>query len=142
MFTIGGTSGIILGVTIIDYGLHDTSYIILHFHIVLSLGTLLIIFIFISNYLTYILLFLFIYNINILLIIIHIITTDSKQGGYIYYIMIMTYPVICIYYYLLSITTYYILNIRTYCILLTIGIIINIRNCNYYVLSIIIIISI
>ena len=40
MFTLGGSSGLILGNNIIDISLHDTYYMITHFHIILSLGTL------------------------------------------------------------------------------------------------------
>jgi len=45
MFIIGGTSGILIAITIIDISLHDTYYIINHFHFVLSLGAITSIFI-------------------------------------------------------------------------------------------------
>ena len=38
MFTIGGSSGIILGNAGIDLGLHDTYCVAGHFHVALSLG--------------------------------------------------------------------------------------------------------
>jgi cytochrome c oxidase subunit 1 len=50
MFSLGGSTGLILGNNVIDISLHDTYYVVSHFHVVLSLGTLLSIFIGISYY--------------------------------------------------------------------------------------------
>ena len=48
MFSLGGTSGIVLGNNVLDLSLHDSYYVVSHFHMVLSIGTIISIMLLVS----------------------------------------------------------------------------------------------
>merc|ERR1712187_1073115 len=50
MFTIGGSTGVILGNAAVDPALHDTYYVVAQFHFVLSLGAIIALFLGILYY--------------------------------------------------------------------------------------------
>lgn len=49
MFSLGGASGIVLGNNVLDVSLHDSYYVVSHFHMVLSIGSIISIIVVMSN---------------------------------------------------------------------------------------------
>merc|ERR1712017_42287 len=74
MFTIGGLTGILLSNSSIDISLHDTYYVVPHFHYVLSLGAVIALFVCILFYSTF---YFTILGINITFIPLHFLGFNS-----------------------------------------------------------------
>ena len=93
LFIVGGVSGIIVGNIIIDICLHDTFYIIIHFHIVLSLSILLSLLLFIYIYIIRIVFYYIVYYYCI--IISYVVCYLYIMYSYLFIMVSLCYILLC-----------------------------------------------